>query len=479
MSENGMEAESVDSNRTTQGQQLAKAINWIIPKTLFTDIKVHGNTDWLVIHLVQIAVLWVWSSNRKMVAAANEAIEDARNLFDAKNINSYQTLLNGLKRYSEPILAVLTQRMRQLMSQVDDAGFRIGLWVVLAVDGSRISTCRTLPNERRFCKPKSSFTKKRKKKAKKRGRTATPRKPVSKKKHYAPQAVGPQVWLTLLWHVGLQMPWAWKIGPSYSSERDHFKEMLQSLDFPENTLVCGDAGFVGYDFWNAIDKAGLSFLVRVGGNCSFLKKLGRVRTRDGIVYCWPKDKQRSKQPPMVLRLMRFHDGKGEVYLVTNEHDCQLLSDTQCVSIYRQRWGVELQFRALKQTYDRSKLHGRTPDVVEVELTWSIVGLWMMQLLARRDQVPMLTPGVKTSIAQVLEIVHAILRRPDSTTSQGNSFRSQLSRAMTDSYERRGLKKSRNYPRRKEEPRTGPPKVQDATEIENHRYREIMRLSNAA
>ncbi|MCA9131315.1 MAG: IS4 family transposase [Planctomycetales bacterium] len=472
MNRGGKDAASNDACRKTHGQQLAVAVKWIALPTLFTDIEVHGNTKWQVIHLVQVAVLWVWSSQRKMVEAAAEAIADAKELFQVEHINSYQTLLNGLKRYSDTILAALCPRLRQLMHQVDESGFRVGLWLALAVDGSRISTCRTLPNEKRFCKPKSCFTKKKRRKAKKRGRTATKRKPVTKKTHYNPQPVGPQVWLTLLWHVGLQMPWAWKIGPSYSSERHHFQELLNSLEFPEYTLICGDAGFVGYDFWKAIEEADLRFLIRVGSNCSFLKKLGRVREREGIVYCWPKEKQKCKQPPLMLRLMRFHDGKSEIYLVTNELCQRRLSDSQCQTIYRKRWGVELQFRALKQTYNRSKLLGRTPDVVEQELTWSLVGLWMMQLIARRDQVDVIEPGTQTSIALVLAIIQRILRRPNTTSPRGESFRNQMSQAVTDNYQRLGRKKSRNYPRHKEQPRSSPPIVTQATAAQKRLDKKI-------
>ena len=477
MDRSGKEAVS-RARRNTQGQQLAKAVNWIVTPGLFADVKVHGNTSWAVAHLVQVAVLWVWSNNRKMVEAAEEAIEDAGKLFDVEGIHSYQTLLNGLKRYSEPILATLCSRMHQLMGQVDDSRFRIGLWLVLAVDGSRVSACRTLPNEKRFCKPKSHHTKKSKKK-KKRGRTAKKRKPVTKKTHYNPRPVGPQVWLTLLWHVGLQMPWAWRIGPSYSSERGHFLELLESLEFPENTMICGDAGFVGYDFWKSIDEAGHCFLIRVGSACTFLKKLGRVREHDGIVYSWPKEKQRRKQPPLVLRLMRFHDGKGEIYLVTNQLSSRKLSDSQCEKIYRQRWGVELQFRALKQTYNRTKLLGRTPDVVEQELSWSIAGLWIMQLLAHRDQASVLEPDRKASIALVIHLIQRILRRPETIARRGDSFRNQLSRAITDGYHRQGAKKSRNYPRRKEQPRTAPPIIERATAEQKRLDKRIASLSNAA
>lgn len=479
MSGSGKDAASTDKRRATQGEQLAKAVNWIVNARMFADVKVHGNANWVPLHLVQVAVLWVWSSKRLLVESAEDAIKDALKLFGATGIESYQTLIGALKKYTNQILPPLSERMHQLMAKTDQANFRIGLWLVLAVDGSRIDACRTLPNELRFCKAKNNKKKAKKKKKNKRGRTAKKRKPVSKKKHYDPQPVGPQVWLTLLWHVGQRLPWSWKIGPSYSSERSHLLEMIERLELPENTLICGDAGFVGYDFWNAIDGEGHRFLVRVGSNCTFLKQLGRIREHDGIVYCWPKEKQRRKQPPLVLRLLRFHDGRGEVYLVTNELSNRKLSESRASEIYRRRWGVEVQFRSLKQTYDRSKLLGRTPEVVEQELTWSLVGLWMVQLLALRDHVDRVDPESQTSIALVLRIVQDILRRPDEQPAAGESFRSRLSQALTDTYERASKKKSRNYPRRKEEPRTGPPNVQRATAEQKRLDRALTRLSNAA
>ena len=38
--------------------------------------------------------------------------------------------------------------------------------------------------------------------------------------------------------------------------------MLDEGEFPENTLFCGDAGFVGYESWSAMVSKGHHFLVR-------------------------------------------------------------------------------------------------------------------------------------------------------------------------------------------------------------------------
>ena len=148
------------------------------------------------------------------------------------------------------------------------------------------------------------------------------------------------MWLTMIWHLGLSLPWSWRIGPSYSSERAHVVESLAQQTFPENTLFCGDAGFVGYDFWREIQSRGHHFLVRVGGNVRLLRRLGYVREYEGIVYCWPDAAAKKKHPPLVLRLLHFRDRRGDVYLVTSVLNKKSLTDVQASEIYRRRWGIE-------------------------------------------------------------------------------------------------------------------------------------------
>ena len=102
-----------------------------------------------------------------------------------------------------------------------------------------------------------------------------------------PQA--PQIWITMLWHMGLRLPWRWKLGRSDSSERQHVLEMLGAQIFPGNSLFCGDAGFVGYHFWQGIINDGYDFMVRVGSNASLLAEYcDYMKQPDGNVLCWPE-----------------------------------------------------------------------------------------------------------------------------------------------------------------------------------------------
>jgi hypothetical protein len=363
------------------------------------------------------------------------------------------------------------------MEECGKDSWRTGRWLPLAVDGSRVSVPRTQPNEKRFCKPRQQG---RKKCAKKRGRQAAKslaRRP--SKSHYDPQAVGPQMWLTLVWHIGLRLPWCWRIGPSFASERGHVSELLQEYAFPRDTLLCADAGFVGYDFWQQIARHGHHFLIRVGGNVRLLKKLGYVRESNETVYCWPEAARKKQQAPLVLRLLQFAGRSGVVYLLTNVLDEGQLPRAQAKAIYRSRWGIEVQFRSFKQTFGRCKLRSRTPEIATIELHWSLLGLWVLQLLAYREQTSVEELVPQTSVAAVLRIIRSILNQPERVPSRGQTLKDRLQAAHVDHYRRPKGKQSRNYPRRKEEPCTGAPKILVASATQRRRAAAMRTYAMAA
>ncbi len=465
----------------TNGHDLRRALDWIVVSGIFTAMRLHGNVKWKPVGLVCLAIFWVWSAETGLVEAAKDGIATVATLYgsDAVTVRSYQALTGALVRYTPQLLSPLWARLQSLMRETGQNAWEVGKWLVLAVDGSRVGVPRTLRNEERFNKPRKSRRKK-KSRTKKRGRHAQRKRPKrSKKSHYDPQPVAPQMWMTLVWHIGMRLPWCWELGPSYSSERAHLLTLLDNQRFPANTLFCADAGFVGYDFWRTILAHDHSFLIRVGSNVRLLRQLGTVRRKGDIVYCWPDEAMKKQQGPLVLRLLCFHDARGEVYLVTNVLDDKELSFMEASLIYRRRWGIEVQIRSLKQTFGRSKLRARTPDIAAVELHWSLLGLTMLQLLAIKEQTRAGEPAKKTSIAAVLRIIRSMMAARSERRPASASLGMRLQDATTDSYQRHSKKQSRNYPRRKEEPCTGAPIILTATPDQRQRARKFLPRQRAA
>jgi hypothetical protein len=458
----------------TNGDDLRQALKWIVSDKMFANLHVHGNAGWTAASLVRLATFWVWSSESSLVAAANDAIACVTRVFGGSAVASYQALTNALNRYSSQLIPILCTRMQGLMKECDNGNFRIGRWLVLAIDGSRLKVPRTLKNERRFCKRKKTKARKKSKPKKCGKRTKSPTRQRTRKN---PRAEGPLMWLTMIWHVGQRLPWCWKIGPAYSSERHQVMEMLQEQQFPENTLFCADGGYIGYNFWRAIHDKGHHFLMRVGGNVRLLKSLGYVRERNGIVYCWPQKVRTKKQLPLVLRLLQFKDARnGDVYLITNVLKEKSLTHRQAGEIYRRRWGIEIQFRSLKQTFGRTKLRSRTPERAMVELEWSLIGLWMIQLLARKEQIKARDPDKLTSIATVLRIVRQMMQRDATVPKRTECFAKKLAQAVTDDYDRKSKKASRNYPRQKDQKGIAKPTIMVATKEHKKRLKQNLEIA---
>ncbi len=74
-----------------------------------------------------------------------------------------------------------------------------------------------------------------------------------------------------------------------------------------------------------------------------------------------------------------------MYLVTSVLSSSELSLTMLQAIYPLRWGIELQFRTAKQTFELGMLRSRNSDHALVELNWSMVALTAVQLLALKEQ----------------------------------------------------------------------------------------------
>lgn len=435
------------------GETLQAALSWIVNEGIFVSLTMHGNTSWLPVDLVVLAIVWVWSEKPRLTDAFNDAHHWSEKVLGRVAVSTYQGLLKALVTWTEIMLPLIWCRLHELMERHGDKHWRVGLWLALAVDGSRISVPRTKGNEKAFCAPnygKGKTAKYRKKKSK--GKRA------SKKGKEKMQPVKPQMWITLMWHMGLQMPWSWRTGPSNSSERDHFLQMLQEQKFPKNTLFCADAGFTGYDLWKAILERKHSFLIRVGANVTLLRKLGYVTEREGLVYFWPDSAARKRQPPLVLRLLHFKLGKCNIYLVTNVLDQKQLSDKQALQLYQLRWGIELQFRTIKQTFGRRKLRSRNPDRAKVELDWSLLGLWMIQLFAVKEQIDIGEVPEHCSVSTAIEVIRRTFDRWCEHPPSHDTFAIQLQHAVKDKYERRTSKQARYRPNYKDKPSAGKPEI---------------------
>jgi hypothetical protein len=466
-----------------KAQQKNKDVIWqlmcwlIITERLFQEIELHGNIKWKAEEVAVQALIWSWLEAKNVTDAFDESVEICAGLGMKDMAKTYNSFMNALTRYREMFSEVMRDQFQCLAPKACGRFFRNDDWVLIGFDGSRVTAPRTVSNEKAFCAP--NYGKGHRAKYGKKLSKGMRRKRNEKNK---PQSQAPQAWVTLMWHMGLRLPWTWRLGPSNSVERDHVKEMLAEEELPKNTLFCGDAGFIGYPIWNAILSSGNDFLIRVGGNVKLLKQHADVKPlRDGIVLCWPQQRMTSGDPPLRLRLVSVQVGKTKMWMLTSVLDPKKLGKKQIVRFYKMRWGIEVEFRGLKQTLGNRKLRCRNSDRLLVELDWSIRSMAIAELLATREQIKATrrqTPKKPKdkydpkdrSLANTIRALRRSLKQLERKTEINEDLLKKLSQARVQRYNNKTNKRARYRPKNPHKKPLGEPEVRTLTSQEREKLK---------
>ena len=424
---------------------------WLFEKffpVVFSGIRLWREKCWRPQRLAWVTLLMAWDEGQTLSSRWEHAKDTARCWHPSWKLGtSYGGFSEALVRSSETLLKAIKARLCRQMRQFEPrcgSGWR---WGAFAVDGTRFEAPHVEANERGLgCA----------------GREKT----------------GPQVFATMLWHMGTGLPWDFRVGPGTDSERKHLESLID--DLPQGSLLIADAGFVGYELCRKIHRSGQFFLFRVGSNITLLTKLGyEYQERRGLVYLWPQ-KQRH-QPPLVLRLIKVKRRAQTIYLLTNVLDARQLTLAEASRLYEMRWGIEVFYRSAKQTLERRRLLSRTPATCLIEAQWTLLGIWLLGLLTVRELVERKIDPVEISYANARDVVRGEMRRATRVTSRSrrrpplDKLRQELASASKDRYHRSRPKRARNYPRKKRERPPGPPKIRSATLKEQataKRFREL-------
>lgn len=449
----------------TNADCLQQALRWLLRHMPWSDIRFRDDCTWTPLQLAATAILWAWSDEPTLGERFFTARRIADHLYRPQRefATTSQAFLKMLVRWTAALVSVIQTALRERMQEALATSWTVSGFLVFGVDGSRVEVPRTKSHEAVHGLARNKQGRKLKRNRRKKPRTAA----------HSKKANTPAMWLTLLWHIGTGLPWAWRTGPTGSSEREHWLQMLGEL--PAAALIAADAGFVGYEVLRTVIDSGRHVLVRVGSNVRLLKKLGWAKESAGTVYLWPDRAAQKNQSPLVLRLVVAVGGKHPAYLVTNVPQGRL-TDAQVIEVYRRRWGIELFFRHLKQTFQRRKLRSASADNARVELDWSLVGLWCLALYAQVELVEQDLDPLQLSLAGALRAFRRTLRDYLHPAERQRSLAMLLRRAVRDPYPRND-KTSRDYPRKKQPDRPpGEPEVKTATAAQ---IRHARQLRNAA
>lgn len=407
-----------------------------------------SDARWSGLTLLSVFVLMDWLEPGSLSDRFQQAREVFVDVFRRlrRPGRSFSGFVQAQLRHGSQLLAMVRPHLRQLVQQTaTDAGvWEINGWVPICSDGTRINAPRTASNQEGLgcC-----------------GRDGK----------------DPQCWMTTLLHLPTGLTWDWVVDRGDASERAHLQQMLSCL--PSNALLIADAGYSGYDMWDAIIGKKQNFLFRIGANVNLLTDLAaehgmELRTfRNDLVYLWPKNKHKT-HPPLTLRLVKIQDGKETIHLITNVLEPSRLTDTDIQRFYRMRWGVELWFRSLKQTMGLSKLHSHAPRQAMLEFSWAAVGLSLMSLMHVQALIQAGKTPAQATCAGALRVIRQAVRTYANPLAKPGGLMLKLGKTVKDSYSRKNAKASRNYPVKKTYSLSGSPQIRKANEEERALFQQF-------
>ncbi len=410
------------------------------------NISRHGNSTLRPGWLAAVAlVCWGWTRAEHTLSQRFEmACSTVNHVLGGETTATRQGIMNALGSLGNELVEVLLASFTEKLKRFKGYWSRGGM-VDLAVDGTKFLAPRTEKNQAEFCVSASSASNDCK-------------------------AASVQMLSTVFWHINSGLPFAWKIAGSSGSERVDAASLVDRL--PPNARLIGDAEYVGYPLWSTIIQSGRSFLFRVGSNIRLLKNLGPMKYQDGYVYMWSDKATKKKQRPLVLKLFRIHNGRKTIYLVTNELD---MPQQQAAELYRQRWGIEVFFRVVKQTCQKRKLICGSPRNVLTELNWMLLGIWLAHYVGKQTLREAKTNIQRLSPVKVLRSFYRVVDRIAMLGRSRLTLTEQLKRAViTNEDGRKSSKRNRKYPKKKKhKPTCGPPQIKAATSTQRKAAEKLL------
>ena len=164
--------------------------------------------------------------------------------------------------------------------------------------------------------------------------------------------------------------------------------VAQGLEMPRGSVVVMDRGYIDYHLferWSA-QKVGFVTRLKQNANCFVTEehdvpKTGPIRADETIEFNVFEAGRKIKGSYRRVKVW-LEDKQEELVLLTNRHD---LGATTIAAIYKQRWQIELFFKAIKQNLRIKTFVGTSANAVRTQIWTALIAIVLMKLLQFRSR----------------------------------------------------------------------------------------------
>jgi hypothetical protein len=181
------------------------------------------------------------------------------------------------------------------------------------------------------------------------------------------------------------------ISDGKGTERKITREAVNAelLVLPAGSIVVFDRGYTDFDLFAQWHAQGITFVTRLMPNAAYTvrERFGLPQYRKNILadqrvrYTGPIT---SVKYPHDLRRIVLYDQVNEQKLefLTNNFD---LGPTTIAAIYKDRWQIELFFKALKQSMKIKTFVGTSPNALKTQIWTALLAMLLLKMLKARSR----------------------------------------------------------------------------------------------
>jgi DDE family transposase/uncharacterized protein DUF4372 len=163
----------------------------------------------------------------------------------------------------------------------------------------------------------------------------------------------------------------------------HDVKVAWRIPFPAGTVVVDDRGYNDYRLFAYWSESGVFFVTRMKDNALYEvveeRPLPQHRNivRDQTIRLTGVGAQ-EKCPHLLRRVEALRDDTGETLVfLTNHHQ---LGASTVAAIYKERWQVELFFKALKQNLKIKTFVGTSPNAVKIQIWTALISMLLLRFM---------------------------------------------------------------------------------------------------
>lgn len=156
----------------------------------------------------------------------------------------------------------------------------------------------------------------------------------------------------------------------------------KKMSFAPGTMLVFDRGYADYDWWAALTRQQVFFVSRLKDNADYqvveqraVPEKGTVR-KDEVIFLF---KLANKAEECFLRRIEVWVEEKQETMVFVTNNLKLAAST-IAKIYKERWGIELFFKALKQSLKVKTFVGTSENAVQTQIWTALIAMLLVKYL---------------------------------------------------------------------------------------------------